>query len=162
MGDSYTEQLVRQKASSQILIRKILLVVAIIICTFLALVIPMLTILPVLGIVGLVYLWGRWKCVEYEYLYFNGEMDIDRILGMEARKRVITITAKDMEVLAPTGSPELRPYQNLKVYDCSSKTENKTYEVVAKLKDQNVRIIFEPNDTILQGMRFYAPRKVFL
>ena len=32
----------------------------------------------------------------------------------------------------------------------------------AKLKDQNVRIIFEPNDTILQGMRLYAPRKVFL
>jgi len=67
-----------------------------------------------------------------------------------------------MEVLAPTGSPELRPYQELKVYDCSSKTENKTYEIVAKLKEQNVRIIFEPNDTILQGMRFYAPRKVFL
>jgi hypothetical protein len=112
--------------------------------------------------VALIYLWGRWKCVEYEYIYFNGELDIDRILGMEARKRVITISAKEMEVLAPTGSPELRPYQQLKVYDCSSKTENKTYEIVAKLKGENVRIIFEPNDIILEGMRFYAPRKVFL
>lgn len=162
MGDTFTEQLVKQKASSELLIRKIVLIVAIIICGFLALIMPFLTILPVIGIVGLIYLWGRWKCVEYEYIYFNGELDIDRILGMEARKRVISLTAKDMEILAPTGSPELRPYQNLKVYDCSSKTENKTYEVVAKLKDQNVRIIFEPNDTILQGMRLYAPRKVFL
>lgn len=162
MGDSYTEQLVRQKASTELLLRKALLIVGIVVLFFISMIIPLLTILPVIGIVALIYLWGRWKCVEYEYIYFNGELDIDRILGMEARKRVISISAKEMEVLAPTGSPELRPYQQLKVYDCSSKTENKTYEIVAKLKEQNVRIIFEPNDTILQSMRFYAPRKVFL
>ena len=162
MGDSYTEQLVRQNASTEILMRKVLMIVGIVVLFFVSMIIPFLSIVPVIGIVALIYLWGRWKCVEYEYIYFNGELDVDRILGMEARKRVITISAKEMEVLAPTGSPELRPYQQLKVYDCSSKTENKTYEIVAKLKGENVRIIFEPNDIILEGMRFYAPRKVFL
>ena len=162
MSDSYTEQLVKQSASSEIMFKKIGLIIAIIICALIAVFVPVLVIIPALGIVGLIYLWKRWSCVEYEYLYFNGELDIDRIMGREARKRLISISAKDMEVLAPTGSGELQIYQNLKVYDCSSKTGNKTYEIVAKLKDQNVRVIFEPNDTILQGMRFYAPRKVFL
>lgn len=162
MGDSYTEQLVRQKASKEILMRKVLLIVGVVVLFFISMIIQFLTILPALGIVALIYLWGRWKCVEYEYIYFNGELDVDRILGMEARKRVISVSAKEMAILAPTGAPELRQYQQLKVYDCSSKTENKTYEIVASLKGQNVRIIFEPNDTILEGMKFYAPHKVFL
>ena len=162
MSDSYTEQLVKQNASSTMMFKKIGLIIAIIICALIAIVVPVLVIIPALGIVGLIYLWRRWSSVEYEYLYFNGELDIDRIMGREARKRLISISAKDMEVLAPTGSAQLQPYQSLKVYDCSSKTDNKTYEIVAKLKDQNVRVIFEPNDTILQGMRLYAPRKVFL
>ncbi len=164
MGDSYTEQLVKQKASSTMMLKKIGLIIAIIICAFIAMAIPIpvFMVLPAFGILGLFYLWRRWSSVEYEYLYFNGDLDIDRIMGQEARKRLISISAKGMEVLAPTGSPELRPYQDLKVYDCSSKMGNKTYEIVAKLKDQNVRVIFEPNDTILQGMRAYAPRKVFL
>lgn len=162
MGDSYTEQLVRQNASSATMLKKVGLIIAIVICVFIAMFIPVLVILPAFGIMGLIYLWRRWSSVEYEYLYFNGELDIDRIMGMEARKRVVSVSAKEMEVLAPTGSIELQPYQNLKVFDCSSKTGNKTYEIVTKLKDQNVRVIFEPNDTILQGMRFYAPRKVFL
>lgn len=162
MGDSYTEQLVKQNASSEITIKKIGLIVGVILCVVLMGVAQFFWFVPAFGIVGLVYLWRRWGSIEYEYLYFNGDLDIDRIMGMESRKRLISISAKEMEILAPTGSPELRPYQNLKVYDCSSKTDNKTYEVVAKLKDQNVRVIFEPNDTILQGMRIYAPRKVFL
>ncbi len=162
MGDSYTEQLVKQKASSTIMLKKIGLIIAIIICAVIAMAVPALVVLPALGIFGLFYLWRRWSSVEYEYIYFNGELDIDRIMGQEARKRLISISAKDMEILAPTGYGELQRYQNLKVYDCSSMTGNKTYEIVAKLKDQNVRVIFEPNDTILQGMRFYAPRKVFL
>ena len=162
MGDSYTEQLVRQNASSEILMKKVLMIVGIVVLFFITMKFPFLTILTVIGIVALIYRWRRWKCVEYEYIYFNGELDIDRILGMEARKKLISISAKDMEVLAPTGSSELRAYQQLKVYDCSSKTGNKTYEIVGKLKGQNVRIIFEPNDIILEGMRFYAPRKVFL
>jgi hypothetical protein len=28
--------------------------------------------------------------------------------------------------------------------------------------ETKVKVIFEPNDTILQGMRMFAPRKVFL
>lgn len=162
MSDSYTEQLVKQNTSSEMILKKVGLIIGIIACILLAMVLQFLAILPAIGIVGLIYLWRRWSSVEYEYLYFNGELDIDRIMGREARKRVFSTSAKDMEILAPTGAGELYPYQNLKVYDCSSKTGNKTYEIVAKVKDQNVRVIFEPNDKILQGMRFYAPRKVIL
>ena len=162
MGESYTEQLVKQKTSGQTMLKKAGLIVALMILEVIAMIIPVLIVLPALGIMGVWYLWKRWSSVEFEYIYYNGEIDIDRIMGREARKRVFSASAKEMEVLAPTGSDQLRPFQNLKVYDCSSNTGNKTYELVAKVKDQNVRVIFEPNDEILQGMRYYAPRKVIL
>ena len=162
MGDSYTEQLVKQKTSTKTMLKKFGLIVALVISILLVFVIPFLAILPVIAIVVIGFLWKRWSCLEYEYIYYNGEIDIDRIMGMESRKRVFSTSAKDMEVLAPTGSIELQPFQNLKVFDYSSNSGNATYELVAKAKDQNVRVIFEPNDTILQGMKYYAPRKVFL
>ena len=162
MGDSYTAQLVKQKTRPKTMLKKFGLIVARVISILLVCVIPFLAILPVIAIVVIGFFWKRWSCLEYEYIYYNGEIDIDRIMGMESRKRVFSTSAKDMEVLAPTGSIELQPFQNLKVFDYSSNSGNATYELVAKAKDQNVRVIFEPNDTILQGMKYYAPRKVFL
>lgn len=162
MGESYTEQLVKQKTSTQTMLKKAALIVAFIISIIVVMVVPVLAILPAIAIMVIWYFWKRWSCVEFEYIYYNGEIDIDRIMGREARKRVFSASAKEMEVLAPTGSDQLRPFQNLKVYDYSSNTGNKTYELVAKMKDQNVRVVFEPNDEILQGMRYYAPRKVIL
>lgn len=162
MGDSYTEQLVKQRPTGATALKKTGLIMVIVISALATIMIPYLVIIPLALIMLAFYFWKRVSTLEFEYLYYNGEIDIDKIMGREARKRVLSVSAKEMEVLAPTGSIELQQYQNLKVFDCSSKTENKTYEVVTKHKGENVRVIFEPNDTILQGMRMYAPRKVFL
>ena len=162
MNDSYVELLIRQKATKETAIKKAALIAGMVICAMLIILFSALATIWLLGIFGVVYLWKRVDTVEFEYVYCNGEVDIDKIMGMQSRKRLLSIDAKDMEVLAPTGSPELRPYQNVKVYNCSSNTEKKTYEMVAKVKNKTARVIFEPNDEILQGMRFYAPRKVFL
>ncbi len=162
MNDSYVEVLIKQKTSKETSMKKVLLIVGMIICAILIIAVSALAAIWLLAIFGLVYLWKRLSMVEFEYIYYNGEMDIDKIMGMQSRKRVLSVSAKEMELLAPTGSPELRPYEKCKVYDCSSNTGKKTYEIVAEVKNQNARIIFEPNDTILQGMRMYAPRKVIL
>lgn len=162
MGDSYTEQLVKQKTTMATTLKKIALILGVVICILVAMLVPVLVILPAIGIMVVYFFWKRLSSLEFEYIYYNGDLDIDRIMGMEARKRVFSTNAKEMEVLAPTGSIELQPYQNLKVLDYSTNTGNPTYELVAKVKEQNVRVIFEPNDTILDGMRMYAPRKVFL
>ena len=38
----------------------------------------------------------------------------------------------------------------------------RTYEMVTTSQGQTVKIIFEPNKTILEGMKMLAPRKVFI
>ena len=84
-------------------------------------------------------------------------------VAKQKRKRVFEMNVRDMEVLAPTGSIELQQYQRTKTYDFSSGVEGaRTYEMVTISQGQTVKIIFEPNKTILEGMKMLAPRKVFI
>lgn len=161
MGDFYTEQLVKQKTTGATIVKKAALIVAIVIGVFIMLLNPILVVIPALLIWFAIYLFQRMD-LEFEYLYFNGDLDIDKIMGKQARKRVFSTNIKDMEVVAPTGSVELQQYRNLKALDFSSKQENaKTYEMVTSHKGQKVKVVFEPNETILKGMQLLAPRKVF-
>lgn len=163
MNDSYAELLVRQKETRKMKVKKALAIAGIAaFAVFLFLPFPLLIIISMIMISALLFYLKRTSVTEYEYIYCEGEIDIDKISGRQSRKRVLTVSAEDMEILAPTDSQELSQYQNLQVYDFSSYSENKTYEIVTKVKGRKARVRFEPNDIILQGMKYNAPRKVFL
>ena len=159
MSDYYTEQLVKQKAKASSMIAKTALIAVTVLSFFLVLLFPMAMIIPVIMVVVDIVLFKRFD-LEFEYLYVN---DIDKIMAKQKRKRVFEMNVRDMEVLAPTGSIELQQYQRTKTYDFSSGVEGaRTYEMVTISQGQTVKIIFEPNKTILEGMKMLAPRKVFI
>ncbi len=162
MSDYYTEQLVKQKTKASSVLAKIVLIVVTALSFFLVLLFPMAMIVPVIMIAVDMFLFKRFD-LEFEYLYVNGDLDIDKIMAKQKRKRVFETNVRDIEVLAPTGSIELQQYQRTKTYDFSSGAgEVKTYEMVTNSQGQTVKIIFEPNKTILEGMKMLAPRKVFI
>ena len=45
--------------------------------------------------------------VEFEYLYVNGELDIDRIFSQSRRKRAASYELSNMEIMAPFSSHRL-------------------------------------------------------
>ena len=45
-----------------------------------------------------VFLFRRLD-LEYEYLYVNGDLDIDKIMGKQKRKRVFSMNVNDLELL---------------------------------------------------------------
>ena len=66
-------------------------------------------------------------------------------------------------MIAPQGAPELRPFANLKAKDFSSNCQDhKKYEMILVSEGEKHRVIFEPNKTILDGIRMIAPRKVIM
>lgn len=161
MNDFYTEQLVKQQPTGATKLKKTGLIIAIIIGVMVMLVYPILVIIPAALIWVAVILFQRMD-LEFEYLYFNGDLDIDKIMGKQARKKAFSTNIKDVDVVAPTGSVELQQYRNLKTLNFASNIPNaRTYELVASHKGQKVRVIFEPNEQILKGMQLLAPRKVF-
>lgn len=162
MTDYLIEQLVKQNKTKSTVWKQAGLILATILAGYLMLAFhPMFGLLLLAMILADVILFRRMK-LEFEYSYFEGDLDIDKIMNMTSRKRVFSTSVKDMELIAPTGAPQLRPYQDLKVLDCSSNTEDiLTYEIVGTYKGNKMRVIFEPNDKMLSAMRDLSPRKVF-
>ena len=162
MNDFYTEQLVKKRTTGASIVIKSVMI-ALTIVSFLAMVlIPFGMILPVLLIAADIFVF-RGQNLEFEYLYVNGDLDIDKIMAKTKRKKVFSCNMRDLEVIAPQGAPELRPFANLKAKDFSSNCQDhKKYEMILVSEGEKHRVIFEPNKTILDGIRMIAPRKVIM
>lgn len=160
MSDIYTEQLLKKQSSSKDNRIKFILIV-------LTLGVVVMTLGNLLWLLGIFIMIGvdvwvfRSLNVEYEYLYINGNLDIDKIMSKSRRKKVFEMEINDLEVMALRGEAELKMYQGLKAQDYSSgNTNSRQYEMIVIQNGEKKRIIFEPNDVIVDGMRMLAPRKV--
>ena len=160
MSDFYTEQLVKKRPDMKYLAIKVGLILITVIAFLIVLVFPIGIILPILAIVLDVIMFRRLN-VEYEYLYVNGDLDVDKIMSRAKRKRMFSMNVSEMELLAPAAAPELRQYQNARTLDFSSGTgQAKLYTLVVADHGELKKVIFEPNETIVEGLFVLAPRKV--
>ena len=86
--------------------------------------------------------------LEFEYLYVNGELDIDKIMSKVERKRVGSFDISKAEMVAPVKSHELDYYRqskDLKVVDCSSGDDHaNVYGMVTKDEKGMKLVLFEP------------------
>ena len=99
--------------------------------------------------------------VEYEYLYVNGDLDIDKIMHKAKRKRIFSTNIDNMELLAPEGNEGINQFRNAKVVDYSSgSADARRYVLVVADNGQVTKLVFEPNDDIIEGIFLMAPRKV--
>lgn len=164
MSDSYIELLVKRKTSTAKMAIKIILAVIAAICLFLGLV-GYLT----LFFVGIIFALAAYyahlgSCVEYEYLYLNKELSVDRILAKSKRKRMAEYDLQRMEVLAPANSHRLDSYNNKKyiTYDFSSHEEDsKPYIFVYAGDNEVAKVKVDLTDELFKVIRDIAPRKVF-
>ena len=162
MNDFYTEQLVKRKATGKTILAKAGLILLTLFSLVFVMKVPFAFILPIILIAVDVYLFRNMD-VEYEYLFVNGELDIDKIMAKSRRKRIFSTGIEELELLAPTGSSELRLIKADKTFNYSTHVSgHKTYELIVIQKGQKVKVIFEPNDTILNGFKTLDSRKVII
>lgn len=160
MTDFLIEQLVKKNPTAKDNLKKTGLVAVTALSVLLIFIFPYAIWLTMILVI-LDFILIRRMDVEYEYIYFNGDLDIDKIMNKESRKRVFSTNIKEMEVIAPSGSQEVLGCQHIKAIDLSTcNPESKTYEMVTSFKGERVRLIFEPDEKMLNAMRDMAPRKV--
>lgn len=160
MNDFYTEQLIKKQPNSKDTMKKAGLIALAVASVFLVFIIPFGIIIPVAVIAFVCMMFLRMD-VEYEYLFVNGDLDVDKIMHKAKRKRVFSANVKEMELLAPAGNAKLGEFRNAKVLDVSSGAQRANlYVMVVAQSGEMVKLIFEPNDTIIEGMFLMAPRKV--
>ncbi|MCD8012967.1 MAG: DUF6106 family protein [Lachnospiraceae bacterium] len=104
--------------------------------------------------------------VEYEYLYVNGELDIDAIYSKQKRKRVASYDMEHLEVLAPSKSHALDSYlsrQGAKYEDYTSGHAPECSYILVFNEEKGQKLIaVELDDAIIADIRRIAPRKVNL
>ena len=160
MGEFYTELLVKRKPSVKEKLMKALLIVLVILSIPTVLMYKFGLLLMVAAIAVTVIVFIRTD-VEYEYLYYNGELDVDIIYRKMQRKNIFSVNINDMEILAPINYIEVKHYERLKTLDYSSGTKNgNKYVMVIAKGGQKIRMIFEPNEKMVEDIFYRAPRKV--
>lgn len=162
MGDTYIEQMVKRITPLYLVAAKwvlIVLEVAVVLVGIL-LVNPIILIAAIALGFGVYYLVRRWD-LEYEYIYQNGELVIDKIMSKASRKRVCAVDVQSMELLFKGKEhPEARAYKNFKVKNFTTGChEDRIYTMVIG-GSNNFKLLFEPNEEIVAAVRMMAPRKV--
>ena len=160
MNDFYSEHLVKKRREAKDLLVKIILVILTVFCFLFCRAIPLGIILAFVLLAVDIFIF-RMLDIEYEYMYLNGELDIDMIMHKERRKKLCTVNIKDVEMVAPTGSPEIAMHKGVQTLNYSSKMPNaETYEIICNAGGSRKKIIFEPKQEVIEDMWMRAPRKV--
>ncbi|MCR5595703.1 MAG: DUF6106 family protein [Lachnospiraceae bacterium] len=162
-NDTYVECLVARKSSTLMKFLKILLIM--LAAAFLFLGLLGYIVAMIVGIIcGVGAYFVSLQCViEYEYLYLDKEITIDKIMGRSRRKRVATYEIDRMEIMAPMNSYHLDNYRKreVKPKDFSSGIEEQPDKRYAMYYEGNEMIIFEPNEDMVKAIMNVAPRKAF-
>lgn len=162
MNEMYAEAGVKRRSTPGTYAAKGGLIFAVIFLVVLSLITGTSLFIPIAGLVVLViiYLFPRLN-IEYEYVFCDGQLDFDKIMGGAKRKTVLRIDFDNVEIVAPKGSHALDSYQQLKVKDFSSyNPEVKPYVIVTSNNGEMLRLYFEPSEKMLEVMKLKAPRKI--
>lgn len=105
----------------------------------------------------------RTMYVEYEYVFTNGEFDIDKIIEMKKRSRVFSFDIKNVELLALEESQYVRDFGNKpdKVMNLFPKTtDKKVYVAMITGGTERVQLRFVPDEEFIELLYKYNPRAV--
>lgn len=164
MSESYIECLVKAKGSPVFKILRFLMYVLAgvgLVSMFLGSGILGVLCVLAFGVGG--YYVGMLADVEYEYLYMDKEISVDRILAQSRRKRMDTYSMDRVEIMAPVISHRLDEMKNrqVKTLDYSIGVEEKPDRRYAFYYEGGQRILISPSEEMIKIMKNTNPRKVF-
>ena len=163
MNDSVIEVMVDQKTTIGIKVLRVVLVCATVLMALWSLFFGLISVILAVLLGVAAYFVGLRTKVEYEYAYFDKELDVDVIYSMQKRKHIITYDLAQLEVMAPRGSYHLDSYKNrdIKAKDFSTRIPENEGNVYVMYLAGSQKVIFEPTPELVKAIANIAPRKVF-
>ncbi|MCM1267183.1 MAG: DUF6106 family protein [Bacteroidales bacterium] len=162
MSETYVECLVARKGSTLIRFSKILFIMLTVVFVIIGMVfVPGFLVAIVTGVAA--YFSYMNADIEYEYLYLDREVSVDKVMAKSRRKRVGSYDLEKMEIFAPLNSHRLDSYKNrqLKTLDYSSGIAAQPEKRYMMIWNGDTKIILEPNAEMIKAIQGISPRKVF-
>lgn len=163
MSETYVECLVARKPSTIFTFLKILLIMLTVVFVLIGTIfLPGMIVAAIAGVGA--YFATMNANVEYEYLYLDREVSVDKIMAKSKRKKIGAYSTDEMEIFAPLNSHRLDSYRNrnLKTLDYSSGIAAQPERRYMMVLNGDTKIILEPNAAMVKAIQSVAPRKVFM
>lgn len=163
MNDSYNELLVKKEADGMQKVARVACVVPAVLCALVGLMGNLLFLLIAVVLGVLAYFVNQWTDVEYEYLYLDKEITIDKIFAKTRRKKACTIDVHKMEMLAPVKSYHLDGFKDngRKVFDFSAGKDVDDQKIYYLYYEGNNKYILNLTEEFAKAIKGIEPRKVF-
>ena len=154
MNDTYSELLIKKEVTAKDKMIKVLLIALIALMAVAGILITPLAFIAAIALGIAAYFVFPNLDLEFEYVYVNGELDIDKIMAKMKRKRAKSFELSKMEIMAPVKSHRL-DYQN-------QNTRMKVYAMIIPSDNELCKVLLEPDEELLKNIEKSCPRKVFV
>ncbi len=167
--DSFTEQLVKKTPTTADHLKQagsialgVLIFLVMIRLGFLFRLFTVIFVAIGLGAVWLGWYLSREVNVEYEYIFVNGDLDIDKIVAQRRRKRLISIKANQIEQLHRYDPQKDNAISaEVRVVAAASLKEKGAYTAVFTHKKYGRCVLFfTPEEKLLTMMQPFLPREL--
>ena len=163
MGDVFNEQIVKKQGNFTDTLKRMGIVSLIFVIFFVSFtfVAAFAVFIGAAAVFGGMFLMSYLN-VEYEYVYTNGELDIDIIYNRARRKRLFSTVVKDFEIMAHV---EDKTYAGAfggaqEIINChSGEIGPNTYAFLTTIKGKRSKVIFEPNEKMLKAISTSLSRR---
>lgn len=171
--EGFIEQVVKRKNGSKQLFIKIISIVILVSIPFIAAALAIALQIQYIMFIGLfltlggIYaVWYVFSCqkVEYEYSVAGNDLDIAKIIALRKRKKICRVPINEIEELTKDES-KLNNVRITKSFyaACDVKsTEDNYYAIFNDPAYGKCVLIFNPNETILEGMKSHLNKKIVL
>lgn len=162
MNDSYMEYMVRKKFTVKDRLLRIFMILLILIFFSLTPLIPFsLLIAAILAAVSYFFVFP-YTDLEYEYLYCDKQITVDKIMAKSKRKQVAVYDTDKIELLAPLNSYRLKAFEHrtLKEVPLWSLKED-GHVPYAMIYEGNQKVILDLPAEFVKLVQNVAPRKVY-
>ena len=97
---------------------------------------------------------------EYEYIFTNGELDIDKIIAKRKRKRILNVEVRNFSNFGKAEEILNKKDRLTKINADDGITENIFFAEFNCSETGQTRLFFSPNDKLLNNFKKYLPRNL--
>ena len=167
MGDNYAEVIIKKKTD---MVAKYFRIFSIIVTIFVGLAsilyMPSLCVIIIALFIWLCTIIYRNTDVEYEYMFTNGQLDVECIYGKRKRKAGKSFNFDKLEVMGPITHQKILAYEHrtdLKEFNYTSGYPDRDVYVaiLAGQSGKLGRLFFEPSENMVKAIYSHTPSRVF-
>lgn len=98
--------------------------------------------------------------IEYEYIFTNGDLDVDKIISKRSRKRVLSTQCRFVSEFGAYHPDSFAGRMFADRITACTVDDHAFYVIFSAEDSGETLLIFSPNDRLLNAMKKYAPRVI--